>query len=797
MSAKATRPFWRRAIKPLFFTGLGLFLFATLVLDFVVRHKFEGTKWGIPAKVYAKPSELYQGQVISRAQVEELLQILGYRAVKSPTGPGQYARTNTGISFYARGFAFNDAPEPRQPVQLHFAGNSLQAIETAQGEQALMRLEPLLIGSIYPGDHEDRLLISQEEIPELLAQTLLATEDRNFREHHGVSFKGIARAFMANVEAGATVQGGSTITQQLVKNFYLSSERTLTRKLQEVWMAGLLELHYSKDEILEAYLNEVFLGQDGGRAIHGFGLASRHFFRQPLAELDLPQIALLVGMVKGPSYYDPWRHPERALERRNVVLGLLKEQQIIDEAQYQAAIKQPLGTGKLNSGNRLARIGTYPAFLDLVRRQVTSDYGDEQLLSQGLHIFTTLDPLVQHQVERAVSQGVARLEKGYPKLDKKLQAAAVVTNPANGQVLAVLGDRAPQYRGFNRALDARRPVGSLLKPLVVLTALESGRYTLASGVQDTAFTLPIAGSKPWQPENYDGREHGQVTLYRMLVNSYNLSTARVGVDVGPERLLDAIKRTGAEGDMKAVPSLILGAGGMSPFDMAKVYQALAADGFVQPLRAITDVFDAEMKPLKRYQLETEQRFDSAYVQQVRWAMTGVVREGTARSVAGKFNYDAIPAGKTGTTDSQRDSWFAGFNGNYNAVVWLGRDDNERTPLTGATGALPIWADFLSQLPQAPLPELNQPSIQWYWNADGYLTDLNCPGARNMPLDNRNQLPPYRSCHTESSIMDQLRQFADPEASSQPAQPAGRPQRQAPPAGAEPQKPRSWRDLFWR
>lgn len=794
MSAKSSRPLWRRLIKASIITGASLFLFATIALDFVVRHKFEGTKWGIPAKVYAKPSELYQGQVISVSQAEELIQILGYRKTTKPTGPGQYSRSADSIRFFARGFAFNDAPEPSQLVTLRFNGASLSAIETAAGEQALMRLEPLLIGSIYQGDHEDRLLLEAGQIPPLLVQTLIATEDRDFMRHHGVSFKGIARAFMANVEAGATVQGGSTITQQLVKNFYLSSERTISRKLQEVWMAGLLELHYSKEEILVAYLNEVFLGQDGGRAIHGFGLASRYFFRQPIEELNLPQIALLVGMVKGPSYYDPWRFPERALERRNVVLGLLKEQQIITDAEYQQAIKQPLDTGKTSGDNRLARIGTYPAFLDVVRRQVTSDYGDEQLLSQGLHIFTTLDPLVQHQVERAVTQGVAKIEKSYPTLAKKLQAAAVVTSPANGQVLAVVGDRWPQYRGFNRALDANRPVGSLLKPLVVLTALESGRYTLASGVDDSAFTLPIAGSKPWTPENYDGREHGQVTLYRMLVNSYNLSTARVGVDVGPAKLLNAIKRTGAESKMTAVPSLILGAGGMSPFDMAKVYQALAADGFVQPLRAITDVFDADMQPLKRYQLETEQRFDSAYVQQVRWAMTGVVREGTARSVAGKFRPDAIPAGKTGTTDSQRDSWFAGFNGNYNAVVWLGRDDNERLPLTGASGALPIWADFLSKLPQAPLPELNQPSIQWYWNADGFLTDLNCPGARNMPLDTRNQLPPYRSCNG-SPIMDALRQFGD----NEPASTESTPYSQQPARQAAPNEPksRSWRDFFRR
>lgn len=784
MPFAANRPLWQRLLLAAIALAVVCFLVASIALDIVVRHKFEGTKWGIPAKVYAQPSELYQGQTISRQQVEEQLQILGYSTTTSPKRAGQYQRVDNRLRFFARGFAYPDQPEPSQLVELRFDGNLLQNISAEGKHLPLLRLEPLLIGSVYPGDHEDRLLVSYADVPPLLIDTLLASEDRDFLRHHGVSIKGIVRALVANLRAGTTVQGGSTITQQLVKNLYLSSERTLSRKLMEAWMASLLELHYSKQEILEAYLNEVFLGQDGGRAIHGFGLASRYFFRQPLDELNLEQIALLVSMVKGPSYYDPWRHPERTLKQRNLVLSLLLEQQIIDEARYQAAVQQPLGTGKSDGNNgRLARIGTYPAFLDLVRRQLSSDYPDEQLLSQGLHVFTTLDPLVQHQVETSLRAGVLRLEKAYAKLDGQLQAAAVVTRPANGQVLAVVGDRSPQYRGFNRALDAKRPVGSLLKPLVVLNALETGRYSLASTVNDSAFSLPIAGSKPWTPANYDGREHGDVTLYRMLVNSYNLSTARLGLELGPERLLDAIKRTGAVTDMQAVPALILGAGGMAPFDMARIYQMLAADGFVQPLRAITAVYDADMQPLKRYQLEMEQRFDSAYVQQVRWAMTGVIREGTARSVANLFRYDAIPAGKTGTTDSQRDSWFAGFNGNYNAVVWLGRDDNQRTPLTGATGALPIWADFISKLPQKGLAELNQPSIEWHWTADGSLTDLNCPGARNMPLDKRNQLPPYHSC------------YASPATANPATQPAAG--ITAPSAPPTPPPARRWRDFFKR
>jgi penicillin-binding protein 1B len=720
-------------------------LLGSIYVDSLVRAKFEGRKWAIPAKVYARPLELYPGQPFSAKGMADALTVLGYQPAEAAGKPGQFRLAGNRVELKTRGFAFADQPEPSRWVRLEFDGKGIARVSDADGKDIpLLRLEPLMIGSLYPGEHEDRLLIRLEEMPPVMLAGLVATEDRYFMEHHGMSIRGIARAMVTNVMAGQLVQGGSTITQQLVKNFYLTSERTLSRKILEVWMAVLLEMHYSKREILETYLNEVYLGQEGGRAIHGFGLASQQFFRQPLGELKLHQMALLIGMVKGPSYYDPWRKPERARERRRVVLATMLDQGIISSAEYEWANAQPLGVGE---GSK-ARIGVYPAFLELVRRQLKTDYKDEDLLSEGLQVFTTIDPQVQWLAEQSLKEGIGKLEKSFKSIGEgMLQGAVVVTNPANGEIVALVGDRYPKYHGFNRAVDARRPVGSLLKPFVFLAALESGRYTLATQVEDTPLTWRAAGSKPWQPKNYDGKQHGNVAIYDALAHSYNLVTARVGLQVGVKSLIDIARRAGVQAPLEEVPSLLLGAGGMSPLEVAGLYQSLPADGFTLPLRAIRDVYTADGKPLKRYGLEMQQAFDPAHVQQIAWAMEAVLREGTARAAYERFPFGLHLAGKTGTTDDQRDSWFAGFSGNYNAVVWVGRDDNNKMPLTGATGALPIWTNLMAQLPNQSLPTPSHANIEWQWidRATGNRTDEGCSGSRRLPIDRRNTQPPYVPC----------------------------------------------------
>lgn len=748
------RPWW----KPLLVFGLKClvviipaFLLASVYVDSLVRNKFEGRKWAIPAKVYARPLELYPGQPFTPKGMADALTVLGYQPAVAAGNAGQYHLAGNSIELKTRGFAYADQPEPSRWVRLDFDGKGISRVADQSGhEMTLLRLEPLMIGSLYSGEHEDRLLIKLEEMPPVMLAGLVATEDRYFMSHHGMSIRGIARAMWSNMVAGHLVQGGSTITQQLVKNFYLSSERTLSRKVLEVWMSLLLEMHYSKHEILETYLNEVYLGQEGGRAIHGFGLASQQFFRQPLGELKLHQMALLIGMVKGPSYYDPWRQPERAIERRRVVLATMLDQGIISRAESDWANAQPLGVGE---GGQ-TRIGIYPAFLELVRRQLKSDYKDEDLLSEGLQVFTTIDPQVQWLAEQSLQEGVVKLEKSYKSLKEgKLEGAVVVTNPANGEVMALVGDRYPKYYGFNRAIDANRPVGSLLKPFVFLAALESGNYSLATQVDDTPVKWRGANGNWWQPQNYDHKLHGKVAILDALAHSYNLPTARVGLQVGVRKLVDVIRRAGVKAPLEEVPSLLLGAGGMSPLEVAQLYQAIAADGFTLPLRTIRDVYTADGKPIKRYGLEMQQQFDPARVQQIAWAMQAVLREGTAQAAYERFPFGLHLAGKTGTTDDQRDSWFAGFSANYNTVVWLGRDDNSKTPLTGATGALTVWTTLMAALPNQSLPDPSHGNIEWQWidKLSGNRTDEGCTGARRMPIDRRGPQPTYVPCGGNSPL----------------------------------------------
>src|SRR3990167_4809580 len=437
-------------------------------LDAVVQEKFSGKRWTIPAKVYARPLELFVGQKLAKEDFLTELDALGYRRETSVAGPGAAVVAGNNVELHTRGFQFYEGLEPARRVGVHFSGAYVAGLTQAGGASlAVARLEPLLVGGLYPAHHEDRILIKLEQAPPYLLETLVAIEDREFFNHHGVSPKSIARAFWINATAGQLRQGGSTLTQQLVKNFYLSNERSLSRKLNEAMMALLLELHYSKNEILEAYLNEVFLGQDGQRAVHGFGLASQFMFSQPMSELKLHQVALLVGIVKGPSYYNPRRFPERALERRNLVLDVLAEQGVVTPEQAGIAKKQPLGVTQRGS---LAD-SSYPGFLDLVKRQLRQDYRDEDLTEEGLRIFTSFDPILQLKAEAALAETLKRLSAGRGKSVDEVEAAMLVTSPETGEVQALIGSRQPRFAGFNRALDAVRPIGSLIKPAVYLAAL--------------------------------------------------------------------------------------------------------------------------------------------------------------------------------------------------------------------------------------------------------------------------------------------------------------------------------------
>jgi penicillin-binding protein 1B len=635
---------------------------------------------------------------------------------------------------HTRPFRFWDGSEPERVLDIRIENGQVAGLQDATGgaDPALVRLDAVLIASIYPTHNEDRVLIRSQDLPPLTVATLLAVEDRDFYDHWGVDPRAIGRAMWRNLRAGGVVEGGSTLTQQLVKNFYLTDERTLVRKVNEAFMALLLDLHYSKNEILEAYANEIFLGQDGNRAVHGFGLASRFYFNRSLDELGIAETALLVALIKGPSYYDPRRHPERATARRNLIIDTLQQQGLISGEQTEAAKKAPLGVS--DKGGRPA--GAYPAYLQLVRRQLQRDYREEDLQSEGLLVFTTLDPLIQAATEVAVTKQVPELERSRGFKAGTLESAAVVASAAQGEVLALVGGRDPSFAGFNRALEAVRPIGSLVKPVIYLTALsDPEHYNLVTKLTDTPVSLRTGDGKLWQPHNYDRKTHGMVPLYRALAKSYNLATVNLGLELGVDQIAETLGDLGVRRAVSTVPAMLLGSVSLTPIEVAQVYQTLAAGGFKAPLRAIREVLDASGRPLNRYPLALEPAADAAAVYLTTWAMQQVVRQGTAASLKKRLPEDLTVAGKTGTTNGLRDSWFAGFSGDKVAVVWVGRDDNKPTKLTGASGALRIWGDIMTTVENQPLPELAPDGVEEIRvdPRNGLLAGENCRRGMILPF----------------------------------------------------------------
>ncbi len=737
---------WLRAILAVALLSVPSAVVYVVYLDYSIRRDFEGRRWALPARVYARPLELYAGLRLSSQDFATELEDLRYAPDPSLRFSGTYTGKGKAYIVHARGFQFWDGAEPARRFKAVFRGTHLAGLTShpAGKPLGLVRLDPPLIGSIHPAQHEDRILIKLDQTPHQLVAALLAVEDRAFFSHFGLNPKAIARALWVNIKAAGVVQGGSTLTQQLVKNFFLTSERTLWRKTNEALMALLLEWHYEKDEILETYLNEIYLGQDGSRAIHGFGLASHYYFNRPLEQLRLPEIALLVTLVRGPSYYNPRSHPERARKRRDLVLDILQAQGTITSDQAQKAKAAALGV------SQRPPLGTtlYPSFIDLVRRQLRDDYREEDLASEGLKIFTTLDPRVQDAAEATLSERILSLERRRGLPARKLEGAAVVTSSEGGEVLAVAGGRHARYAGFNRALDAVRPVGSLIKPAVYLTALaRSGEYSLITLLGDDPLRLKDAKGMIWSPQNFDHKSHGKVTLETALAQSYNLATVRLGLAVGVENVIDTLRGLGVRRGLQPYPSLLLGAAALTPLEVAQMYQTLAAGGFYTPLRAIREVLDAQGKPLQRYELTVRQTVDPAAVYLVTTAMQEAVLRGTGKSLYWKLPKALAVAGKTGTTDELRDSWFAGFTGDRLAVVWLGMDNNQPAGLTGANGALQVWGDLMGRLHPQPLKPVMPGNVEWARidSATHLLADDHCQSAVEYPFIQGSAPGQYAPC----------------------------------------------------
>ena len=668
-----------------------LLLFVGIYLDSVVKQRFEGQLFDLPTVVYARVLDLSPGTAASLVQVKNELDVLNYRKVNSPRHPGEYSSSSTKIEMIRRPFEFVDGPEADRHVMLHFDGNELTRIQSLEkkGDMGYLRVEPKMLGMLEKSNDEQRLFLKRNQFPEVMVDALLATEDRNFYQHDGVSPLAIARAMVVNVKAGRTVQGGSTLTQQLAKNLFLSSERTLWRKVREAYIALILDHRYSKDRILEAYLNEVYLGQNGGQAIHGFGLASRLYFGQPIQELRIDQLALLVGMVKGPSYYNPVRYPERAKTRRDLVLRLLMQQDILTPKQYEEAAGRDLD---IQDNPRIA--SRQPAYFQQVNIELKKYVGDRFEAQKGIRVFTSLDPVSQDKLEKSIARKVPELSK---TAGDKLEAAAIAVDRNTGEIRAMVGGKRTGYDGFNRALNASRPIGSLVKPAIYLTALDQPqKYTLATTLMDTPLSLKGSKGSVWSPRNFDRKFRGDVPLYVALSKSYNVPTVRLGMQLGIDSVSNTIEKLGVDkNEIRPVPSMFLGSFSLTPFQVAQMYQTITNSGRIAPLSALRSVVDSEGEVLYQSIPRVSQSVDQQAAWLTTYAMKRGVSEGTGRFLQGQFAWAGL-AGKTGTSNDSRDSWFVGVDGREVTTIWLGRDDNKPTKLTGSSGALRVYADYLKQ-----------------------------------------------------------------------------------------------------
>ncbi|BCT12713.1 penicillin-binding protein 1B [Enterobacter cloacae] len=688
---------WFWLLLKLFIVFVVLMTIYGVYLDQKIRSRIDGKVWQLPAAVYGRMVNLEPDMSITKNEMVKLLEATQYRQVSKMTRPGEFTVQANSIEMIRRPFDFPDSKEGQVRARLTFDGDRLDTIENMDNNRqfGFFRLDPRLITMLSSANGEQRLFVARNGFPDLLVDTLLATEDRHFYEHDGISLYSIGRAVLANLTAGRTVQGASTLTQQLVKNLFLSSERSYWRKANEAYMAVLMDARYSKDRILELYMNEVYLGQSGDNEIRGFPLASLYYFGRPVEELSLDQQALLVGMVKGASIYNPWRNPKLALERRNLVLRLLQQQQVIDQELYDMLSARPLGVQP-----RGGVISPQPAFMQLVRQELQSKLGDKVKDLSGVKIFTTFDSVAQDAAEKAAVEGIPVLKKQRKLSD--LETAMVVVDRNSGEVRAMVGGAEPQFAGYNRAMQARRSIGSLAKPATYLTALsQPNQYRLNTWIADAPISLRQPNGQVWSPQNDDKQFSGQVMLVDALTRSMNVPTVNLGMSLGLPAIVDTWQKLGvAKDQLHPVPAMILGALNLTPIEVAQAFQTIASGGNRAPLSALRSVIAEDGSVLYQSFPQAERAVPAQAAYMTLWTMQQVVQRGTGRQLGAKYPGLHL-AGKTGTTNNNVDTWFAGIDGREVVITWVGRDNNQPTKLYGASGAMSIYQRYLAN--QSPVP----------------------------------------------------------------------------------------------
>ena len=701
----------------------------------IVDNHLKSQRWALPSTIYSDAPFLYQGMPMQSARLVEYLERLNYQNVSSGSvGVGEYHRGKKNEVVFRKHSLF-DSEKEEPSIAVRFSEGVVERINNvASGEELpAYELEPVPISNLFGTEWEKRTLVKYNELPEHLIRAVLSIEDRRFFKHGGVDSKGVLRAIWNDLTNRKQLQGGSTITQQLVKNFYLTPERSIRRKVNEAVMAWIMERRLKKEEILELYLNEIYLGQRGSMSINGVGEASRLFFRKDVRHITVPESALLAGMIQAPAVYNPYKNPEDAKKRRNVVLRSMTETGALTKDEFEKYSKQPVVVHSFDS-----RINLAPYFGSIVKMQLLEKYNQEQIYTQNLRVFTTLDLEMQHAAEEAISAGLAQIDKiRFAKTKKKAEACLIAIEPQTGFIRALVGGRSYSQSQFDRVKQAKRQPGSVFKPVVYASAFEQSFarqaervFTPASLIADEPWTLHFQ-NQVWQPKNYDGQYHGTVTLRNALAQSMNVATAKLAVEVGLEDISALAQRLGF-GDVKPYPSLSLGAFEVSPWQVATAFTVFANGGVKTEIRALKKVSDSHGTTLERSKIEVKRVLHPQVAYLVTDMLTSVLTQGTGTAVK-RSGFVRPAAGKTGTTDEYRDAWFVGYTPNLLCVVWTGYDDNTPIRMTGAQAALPIWVSFMKRATEnLPAEEFSSPSgvsIRMIDPASGGLATEDCPISR--------------------------------------------------------------------
>lgn len=694
---------WRHSAGIAFLVMAGFVAFLAFVgySYAVITKKFDSSRrWDLPSRIYSDATPIVPGMTIPRSLLEPKLNHVGYHEVAARvTNPGEYRFTGGKVEIYLQNFEYPDIEFRALRVSIEFDGGTVRAIRRLDDAVGLrgIRIEPELITSIYNNEMEDRLPVSLDSVPKVVSEAIIATEDRNFYHHEGISIRGTLGALVTDIRNKTLSHGGSTLTQQLIKNLYLNPERTWRRKGVEALYALLLEARYSKKQILEAYLNEIYLGQNGAVQIIGVEQASQVYFGKHVTYLTLPEAATLAGIVRSPNVLSPLTHPDRAKTRRDTVLQLMKEQRFITDVEYEQAVAAPLATSRFPKTSRSA-----PFFVDLVLKQLKETYPETQLRTEGLRVFTTLDTIMQRSAEQALDNGIESLNKRYPYLRKSpttLEGVILTIQPGTGYVKALVGGRSYSKTQFNRAIQARRQPGSLFKPFVYATAMDPARgqqaFTAATVLDDSPISVR-SGNAVWTPQNYDLRYHGQVTVREALAHSYNIPAVRAAMNAGVPNVIKTAATIGIESHLAPYPSVSLGSFEVTPLEIAYAYSAFANLGVKAEPISILAVSTREGKLLESREVKMKRVAPAGVCYVMNDVLKDVFNYGTAGK-ARSLGFERPFAGKTGTTSSYRDAWFIGYSPRILSLVWLGFDDGHSIRLAGGDACVPIWTTNMNRV----------------------------------------------------------------------------------------------------